>query len=473
MPKMTITEARDAFHNVADRAMRDPEISKYVEGVKRVKPHMDAMGLATIAVTLENTRGWVRQMMRETSTSAAVGNFINYGFELITALMPNLTANDFISVQPMNRKSGEVFYMKYTYGTSKGSIAAGSDMFGVFQAGQGGEIYYTSETVHNEVCATGNGGTKHYAFVLKMIPVVADGAVSITDGVEIFTDVTGSGVLVGDAGGTGTVSYTSGAVVIDFFANVVNLVNVTSTYSINFEQNPDNIPEVDYNVWSDPITAKARKIRAKYTLDSMYDLQQAFGRAVDSDLVSACAADVRAEMDAEFYRDLYTGAFDTVTTWDRNMPMGVSWEEHKKGIRDVVVAGKNLIFKNTLKATGNFMIAGVNVCTVIESLTGNFRSTQEKPLSGPYVIGYLDDMPVVKNPFYPDDEYVIGYKGSMFLDVGYVYAPYMPLFTTPPVTLDDMTVRRGLGTRYAKKMVNNRMFVKGEISGAVVPTPAP
>ena len=471
--KMTLSEAREAFNVTADRAMRDKEISAYIEGIRRVKPNLDNMALATTAVTLENTRGWMRKVMRETATSSAIGNFIHYGFELITALMPNLVANEVVSVQPMTRKVGEIFYMKYKYGTSKGDIAAGDDMFGVFQAGQGGEMYYTSETVHNENIGVGTGAATTFDLTLAMLPAVADGAILITDGVEIFTDTTGSGTLDGDQGGTGTINYSTGAIHLVFNTAVVNAQHISADYSINFEQNPDNIPEVDFQIWSDPITAKSRKIRAKYTLDSMWDLQEAFGKAVDGDIVAACAADVRAEIDAEILHDLYTGAYSTIPNWDRNLPMGVSWRDHKYAILDVIQVAKNQIFKNTLKAEGNFMIAGVNVCNVIESLETRFRRTQDKPLAGPYVVGYIDDMPLIKNPFYPDDEYVVGYRGNVWLDVGYVYAPYMPLYTTPPVTLDDMTVRRGLGTRYAKKMVNNRMYVKGSISGAVVPTPAP
>lgn len=471
--KRSITEARESLFATADRALRDPEISAYVEGVRKVKPDLDRLSEATTAVCLENTRRWFRRQLHETSNSSAIGNFIHYGFELITAVMPNLVANEVVSVQPMSRKTGEIFYMKYLYGTDKGDISDGDDMFGVFQSGQGGEIYYTSTTVNDEVLATGDGGTQVYDVTLGMIPVVADGNISITDGTETFTDSTGSGTLVGDAGGTGTINYTTGEVHLDFNANVGNGVDITADYTIDFEQNPDNIPELEFQVWSDQITAKARKIRARYTLDAMWDLQEAFGRAVDGDVVAACAADIRAEIDAEILNDLYTGAYGTVATWDRNMPMGVSWRDHKYGILDVITVAKNTIFDQTRRAEGNFIVAGVEVCNVIESLETRFRRTQDKPLAGPYVVGYVDDMPVIKNPYYSPKTYLVGHRGSVWLDVGYVYAPYMPLFVTPPVTLDDFTVRRGLGTRYAKKLVNSRMYVNGAISGDTVPTAAP
>ena len=475
--RRNVSEARETLYAVAERALRDREISAYVEGVKRAKSDVSQMQLATTAVCLENTRRWLRKM-QETSDSSAVGNFINYGFELITAVLPNLVANEVVSVQPMSRKTGEIFFMKYLYGSDKGNVAEGTDMFGVYQSGNAGYTHYTSTIVYLETVATGNGVDDVFNTYVAKIPAVAiaataEGAISISDGVETFTDPLANGTLVGSAGGHGTFNYSTGALHLDFAVAPLNLAAIRATYTCNFEANPDNIPELDFVVWSETVTAKARKIRTKYSLDAMWDLQEAFGRAVDGDVVSACAADVRAETDSEILTDLYDGAYDTVTTWDRNMPMGVSWRDHKYGILDVMTVAKNMIFNQTRRAEGNFLVAGIEVCNVIESLETRFRRTQDVPLSGPYIVGYIDEMPVIKNPYYGAKEYLVGHRGNVWLDVGYVYAPYMPLFVTPPVTLDDQIVRRGLGTRYGKKMVNNRMYVSGAITGSDVPTPAP
>lgn len=79
-----------------------------------------------------------------------------------------------------------------------------------------------------EVIATGNGATQVYADNLASFPV-EPGTVSITDGVETFTD-DGSGRLVGSAGGTGTINYKSGAITLDFNANVGNLTDIVADY---------------------------------------------------------------------------------------------------------------------------------------------------------------------------------------------------------------------------------------------------
>jgi hypothetical protein len=49
---------------------------------------------------------------------------------------------------------------------------------------------------------------------------------------------------------------------------------------------------------------------------------------------------------------------------------------------------------------------------------------------------------------------LLGYRGAQFLETGAVYAPYIPLIMTPLVyDPTNFTPRKGVMTRYAKKMV--------------------
>lgn len=465
---------------VADKARllrEDRKFRPIVEALRKHHPKMGERVLDSTLLCMNNLREWIEQM-DEATRASNIGNFINYGFELIAAVMPNLLAHEFVSVQPMTRRVGEIFYMKYRYGTTKGTITSTDTLFDPLQSGQGGEQYYTSERVYHETVGTGDGAHTHYEYTLEHIPVRnlptdTTQYVYIGTAVEHFTpDTTTPTTLNGSAGGTGTINYTTGEVTLDFNANVGNGVVIYADYSVDFEENPDNIPEIDLQVWSDAIEAKSRKLRVQYTLDSAYDLQQAFGRSAETDLSAALAAAIRAEIDAEIFYDLYTNAYASVETWDRDLPMGVSWRDHKYSIIDVILRGKNMIFDQTRRAEGNFIVAGIEVCNVIESLETRFKRTAQKPLPGPHIVGYLDDMPVVKNPYFSTKTYLIGYRGDLWLDTGYVYAPYMPLYTTPTITLDDFTTRKGMGTRYAKKLVNSRMYVNGAITGEPVPTPA-
>lgn len=69
-----------------------------------------------------------------------------------------------------------------------------------------------------------------------------------------------------------------------------------------------------------------------------------------------------------------------------------------------------------------------------------------------------------KDPYITAGNLITGYKGNTFLETGYIYAPYIPLYVTPTITLDDFIVRKGLGTLYGKKVVNSRFYAKGTVT---------
>jgi len=124
------------------------------------------------------------------------------------------------------------------------------------------------------------------------------------------------------------------------------------------------------------------------------------------------------------------------------------------------------IFAKTLRATGNVLVGGINVCSLIEQLP-EFKAAAglgTKPPAGPYVFGTLGGRLVICNPFYDADTYVVLYRGDNYLFAGLIFAPYVPLYATDPITLADMTVQRGFLSQAAIKPINYGMFCKGTIS---------
>lgn len=89
--------------------------------------------------------------------------------------------------------------------------------------------------------------------------------------------------------------------------------------------------------------------------------------------------------------------------------------------------------------------------------------------TGPHFAGTLDGRwRVYKNPYYGANEYLVGYKGDLFLDAGYVYAPYLPVFSTQLIMDETFLGRRGFATSNAKKMLNPNIYVKGSIFASPV-----
>ena len=58
------------------------------------------------------------------------------------------------------------------------------------------------------------------------------------------------------------------------------------------------------------------------------------------------------------------------------------------------------------------------------------------------------------DPLWPEDEILIGYKGSNPMEGGYVYAPYIPIQMLPTIVDPaDFQPRKGLITRYGKAVI--------------------
>jgi hypothetical protein len=140
----------------------------------------------------------------------------------------------------------------------------------------------------------------------------------------------------------------------------------------------------------------------------------------------------------------------------------VSFFEHKMTIVDVFIRHSNAIFQATRRATGNWIVMGTSVANVVESLP-IFKPTT---VTGSGVV-YMGDLQgkwrIYKDPYMDPDTFIMGHRGESFMDTGYIYAPWIPLYTTPTVYLDDFVGRKGLLTQYAKKIVNGLFYSQGKV----------
>jgi len=444
------------------------EFSPYIKSMQRVireKTGREASRhmVATVANALNETRNWLSRM-DETTRATNAGTFVDYGFKLVTAILPNLVADRIVSIQPLKMKSGEIFYMNFKYGQTKGKIASGATAIGANTGFQPGGFNFSTETIEEEALGTGDAVTTSFSGNLTYYPVRA-GTVSITTGSVTATD-NGSGTLSGSGISSGTINYSSGAWAVVFSSAPASSIAITATYDFDSEQTPSGIGQIDIDLSQTTVTARPYKLRALYTLDAAWDLQQAHGKDADAELVAALAAIIRAEIDEQIMKDLYVQAAAGTTQFDATVPTGVSKQEHYDGFIHKINQSANQIYTSTRMVSGNFIIAGINAASIIEGMS-KFESSgmnMNGSFSGPYVCGTLDNrFLVIKNPSYGANDYLVGHKGEGYLYAGYVWAPYRPLYTTQPVVLDDMIVRRGLYTSGGKKMVNSRMYAKGTV----------
>jgi len=425
---------------------------------KEAPPHL----VATTAFCLQNLDEWLASM-DETTKTVNVGTFADHGYKLITAVLPNLVLDQVASIQPLQIRTGDVFFMDFKADDGKGTVAAGDSLLSA-TTGPSNNRLYTSEEIEGEELDAGDSGTANFTGNIDYTPVDA-GTLEITDGTETFTD-DGEGNLTGDAGGSGTINYSSGAYDVTFNANVSNGQAITADYEWDSESSPEQTPEIYIDLAQQSVTARPYRLRYNYTLDAAFDLERAHGVNADEELLAATASLIRANIDQIVLEDLRTKANGGTVNFDATVPTGVSKSDHYNGFTHTLTKANNLIYSNTQMVSGSFVIAGMNAANVIEgmdSFQANGNQTGNQP-AGPHVAGTIAGMTVIKNAAYPANEFVVGYKGPGNLFTGYIWAPYRALYTSPQVVLDDFRSRRALYTSAGRKMINDKFYVKGTIT---------
>lgn len=417
---------------------------------------------------LENTDAFF-STMDESTRVLQIGNFDKFAFPLIRAIYPNLITNEIVSVQPMSGPTSIIFYLDFVFGSNKGNIPAGASAFDSV-AGPTDSRFFSSDDVPQEQIGTGDAATVTFVGNLSNTPVRA-GSVTIVAGGVVAND-NGSGTLVGAGIAAGSViNYTTGAFVITYTVAPGAGVVIEASYRYDTESN-ENIPQLDLQLTSSNVNARSRKLRARWSLEASQNLKALHGLEAEAELSGVLAEEIRFEIDREVINDLYNVALAGNVNFPKAAPAGISFTEHKLSFIDTLIEASNLIFSATKRGQANFIIASVGAANIIESqptfvpLPG---AMQTPGTTGIIKIGTLNNRwTVYKDPFLGvgaanPDVFLVGYKGSSFLEAGYVYAPYIPLYATPVVVLDDFIGRRGMATQYGKRVVNGRYYATGAI----------
>jgi hypothetical protein len=240
------------------------------------------------------------------------------------------------------------------------------------------------------------------------------------------------------------------------------------------------IPEVDLELKSEAIVAKTRKLKAVWTPELAQDLNAYHSIDAEAELTSMLSEYISLEIDLEILDMLKSNALTTeywsVTLGEEYNSSTGAWvagsnsAAYTKNSWFQTLGAKlnkvsNKIHQLTLRGGANFIVASPDVCTILESIPG-FTVSADKDASsfaaGVTTVGSIANRyTVYKNPYMTSNEILLGFKGSNFLETGAVYAPYVPLIMTPLVyDPTNFTPRRGVMTRYAKKMVRPEFYGK-------------
>jgi hypothetical protein len=247
-----------------------------------------------------------------------------------------------------------------------------------------------------------------------------------------------------------------------------------------------DIPEIDLELKSEAIVAKTRKLKAVWTPELAQDLNAYHSIDAEAELTSMLSDYISLEIDLEILDMLKSNAL-TVDYWSATIgeeyigntngatgqsawTPGSTTPYYQKntwyqtlGIKLNKVSNK--IHQLTLRGGANFIVASPDVCTILESIPGFTVSADKDAMqfaAGVTNVGAISNRyTVYKNPYMTSNEILMGYRGNNFLETGAVYAPYVPLIMTPLVyDPQNFTPRRGVMTRYAKKMVRPEYYGK-------------
>lgn len=507
-----------------------------------------------MAILLENQAKQLISEANATSTSANAEEWAGVALPLVRRIFGELSAKEFVSVQPMKLPSGLVFFLEFKYGTAQPGFTTGlprtsqaDSLFGITNTandpseglyGAGRFGYSINETSSAELGFT-SGSLSGTTFVTASITNESDFnfdsafsasyAAGINNKTVYKLRVSASAIPDFDAKGVRAFHLSgSAAGIVDYFPQFTKLVNsngvsglgdetilefiisgstgaalveTTSKAKVLYQKQPTaanrgdfevkspgdseaalGIPEINVELRSEPIVAKTRKLKASWTPEYAQDLERFHSLDAESSLVDVLNEYVSMEIDLEILDMLIQNAATTeawsakvgftlndagtafVADTSTSSPNAYTQNTWFQTLGTKLQKLSNKIHQKTMRGGANFLVVSPTVATVLESIPG-FASTYDGSdkmnyAMGVQKVGMLSNRyTVYKNPYMLENVILMGYRGTQFLETGAVYAPYIPLMTTPLVyDPDNFTPRRGVMTRYAKKMLRPEFY---------------
>jgi hypothetical protein len=238
----------------------------------------------------------------------------------------------------------------------------------------------------------------------------------------------------------------------------------------------DKIGEVSFDLESVTVSVTERKLRAQWSPELAQDVAAFHNIDAEAELTALLSEQVAAEIDREILRDLRKGAAWNLR-WDyngwRRIANTTSYTQ-KDWNQTLITAINQLsaqIHKSTLRGGANWIVVSSEVSAIFDDLeyfhVSNASPEQDQYNMGIERVGTLAGRyQVYRDPYFPSNQVLIGHKGTSLLDTGYIYAPYVPLQLTPTMYNPfNFTPIKGIMTRYAKKMVNNRFYGRITVDG--------
>ena len=461
-----------------------------ITSVSKVRS-LDDAGRVHFAKVLENTKMALQNrgirnenFVRNGITQGAdITWFPDHVINMVSALYASQIIEEMVSIQPLDNPIGQIVFLQYLYGDTRGDNLTGQDMINEFGAFQNGDQRnrYASQVIDGEP-VTSSGGTDIDAH-LQNLPVLFDATHPID-----FIDNTNSGtvyrlkrtsektvaVVALNAQGYevgGDYLDKNKDVVVDpesghfkFSLTQPMDAGVNARYSQDLSNGPSLAGRVSLHLKTEQIKAEPHKLRAQYVFDAGYALSKSHGIDIEQCLIDACTTEIRHERDMEVINILMRQAPASVI-WNSQNTNAISQKDHNESFLTTLFAAASEIAYRTKKVFGNWCVVGKQGLDTIMSVGApRFVASGLANLNGPTVVGTLDNaMKVIFSPYVKRNEFLVGYKGDSYIDSGFIVGDYLPIASTDFITLDDFVSRKGFVSIWGSKLVNPNMYVRGQI----------
>jgi hypothetical protein len=445
---------------------------------------------------------------------------------LVRRVFGEIAAKEFVSVQPMNLPSGLVFYLDFKYGTAVNPFTSGGSLYGanasnnvtdpasaslygagkfgysinqytasITNAGTGSATWADFNFDSNFSASVAAGGFKK---ILVPLPSNAD-----LNGVRAFIITSGSAIGVAqNLQAFTSVSNNTASFFVTASAVAANMSPSAATVTLFYDVQPEAtsrgdfedgavktnaattiaIPEINVQLKSEAIVAKTRKLKAQWTPEFAQDLNAYHSVDAEAELTGILSQYISMEIDLEILDMLIQNAY-TTERWSAvnnealnaaGVASNLNYYNTQGGwfqtLGTKLQKVSNTIHQLTLRGGANFLVTSPTVATILESIPGFAADGDGEKMEfnfGIQKIGSLNSRyKVYKNPYMTENVILMGYKGAQFLECGAVFAPYVPLIMTPLLyDPNTFTPRKGLMTRYAKKMIRPDYYGKVYVAG--------
>lgn len=482
-----------------------------------------------MAVMLENQAAQLLQENSSTNAggSSDAENWAGVALPLVRKVFGSIAAKNFVSVQPMNLPSGLVFYMDFKYGSTNGGQTSGTSLYGnqltspfsTFGNTNEGGLYGAGRfgySINDAASGVLTVGTSSVTLADVNYDADFGGAGAATGSFRKYSVATSS---LSDLDITAVRTFVPSGSGLDFAALVlpqftkINGANVefivsssangtltqvlyskqpTATTRGDFEDRDGstnlNIPEIDLELKQETIVAKTRKLKAVWSPELAQDLNAYHSVDAEAELTAMLSDYISTEIDLEILDMLITAAPSTTTEY-WSAEIGKVWNGSSFNTVSTAFTGtawtnmtwyqtlgqkmqkvSNKIHQLTMRGGANFAVVSPTVATVLETIPGFMAGTDGDKMEfsgGVSKVGsFQNRFTIYKNPYMKENVMLLGFRGNSFLETGAVYAPYIPLILTPLVyDPNNFTPRRGVMTRYAKKVVRPEFYGKIVIDG--------